>query len=80
MMIRKAAAADFLCLFAGQADLVEGPTPGLWRDHAENLAAFLAAHEESLPDNAASFTTLLHIGGMLMLMAKPTLAPDGEAI
>ncbi len=71
MSIEKANALDFLSLFAGQADLIGEPvSPGLWRDHAENLAAFLATHEEALPDNAASFTTLLHIGGMLWLMAE----------
>ncbi|WP_267394975.1 MULTISPECIES: hypothetical protein [unclassified Sphingomonas] len=70
MNIRKATAADFLCLFAGQAGvLANDPLRRFaWRERAEDLAAFLAAHEESISN--ASFITLLQVGGLLMLEAE----------
>jgi hypothetical protein len=70
MTIRQATAADFLCLFAGQAGVLANDPlcHSAWLERAEDLAAFLAAHEESLPN--ASFITLLQVGGLLFLEAE----------
>lgn len=66
-----ATALDFMGLFAGQADLMapDCQSPNIWRERAEDLAAFLAAHETCLPDHEA-FMTLLRAGGLLFLMSE----------
>ncbi|TCP36527.1 hypothetical protein [Sphingomonas sp. BK235] len=71
MTIQRATAADFMGLFAGQAhELTLRPRAAeTWREQAEDLAAFLAAHEQCLPDHDA-FMTLLRLGGLLVAMSE----------
>ena len=71
MTVRKASALDFLGLFAGHADQMppEARTPQGWREAAEDLAAFMDAHESRLPDTEA-FMLMLRVGGMLFAMSE----------
>ena len=68
-------AIEVLGLFAGQADEMPAGwrAPAVFRERAEDLAAFLAAHETCLPD-AASFMTLLRIGGVLFRLSEEDAA------
>ena len=69
--IQKASALDFMGLFAGQADQMpaEARTPQGCREHAEDLAAFMDAHESCLPSNEA-FLLMLRVGGLLFAMSE----------
>lgn len=68
--VQKASALDFLGLFAGQANQMpaEMRTPQGWREHAEDLAAFMDAHESCLP-NTEAFMLMLRVGGLLFTMS-----------
>ncbi|KQM98736.1 hypothetical protein [Sphingomonas sp. Leaf25] len=69
--LQKVSASDFLGLFAGQADTMPAAlkTAQGWREHAEDLAAFMDGHEGCLPNNDA-FMLMLRIGGMLLEMSE----------
>jgi hypothetical protein len=76
--VEKASALDFLGLFAGHSDQMpaEARTPQGWREAAEDLAAFMDAHESCLP-NTEAFMMMLRIGGLLLAVSEaPT---NGEA-